>query len=82
MSSITCGFDVTHLYRAVRGATFKKKSILMNAIPPPETALYLSIAAWVTAFSLLYSGVLFLKKKGISSLLMCFYRFFIREAAF
>ncbi len=54
----------------------------MNAIPPPETALYLSIAAWVTAFSLLYSGVLFLKRKGIPSLLMCFYRFFIREAAF
>jgi hypothetical protein len=25
MSSITCGFDATHLYRGVSGATFKKK---------------------------------------------------------
>ncbi len=54
----------------------------MNAIPPPEPALYLSIAAWVPAVFLLYSGIMIIKKKGISSLLMCFYRFFIREAAF
>jgi len=53
----------------------------MNAIPP-EAALDLSIAAWAIAVILLYPGIMMLKKKGISSILMCFHRFFIQGAAF
>ncbi len=81
MSSINCGFDATHLYRATGRSTFKKKDNNMIAIPPPETTLYLDIAAWVIAVSGLYLGMMILKKKGIPALLMFFYRFFIREAA-
>lgn len=53
----------------------------MNAIPPPEPALYLSIATWVAAVLLLYSGFMLLKRKGIPAFLMYLYRFFISEAA-
>lgn len=53
----------------------------MNAIPPPEPTLYLSIVAWVAAVSLLYSGFMLLKRKGIPAFLMCLYRFFILRAA-
>jgi hypothetical protein len=67
--------------RLPAGLPLRKRIIIMNAIPP-EAALDLSIAAWAIAVILLYPGIMMLKKKGISSILMCFHRFFIQGAAF
>lgn len=53
----------------------------MIAIPPPELALHLGIAAWVAAISLSVTGLLLIKKRAISAFLISLYRFFIMGTA-
>jgi hypothetical protein len=53
----------------------------MNAIPPPELALHLSIMASVITVSLMVTGLLIINKRAIAAFLMSLYRFFVQEAA-